>query len=173
MMRIDPKKPEAMLLSDNSLRADTLEELLEMAFPLDADDAVLYWNEIPVPISYKYDLPVMLEEIEEAIGAVNLGELETSVQWPSNTFRASWVIRRCGERVKIAAEWESVAQDREAELNESGVAEVSAAGFLEAWSKLLCTARTALLSAGYTMENCRDWDRLESIIEACGGTRPS
>ena len=165
-MRIDPKKPEAIPLGAKAAKTETLEDLLESAFPLDTDDAVLYWNEIPVPISYKYDLPVMIEEIEEVIEAVVDGE-STSVQWPSNTFRATWHLRRYGERMKIAAEWESVAHNREIELNDSGEVEVEVTGFLENWSKLIDTAQTALLNAGYSEDNCGDWDRLGSIIDSC------
>jgi len=71
----------------------SLSDAIQTVFPLEAEYALIVWNWVYIPITYKYDLSLMTEDI---IGLIELMMSERSgnqtIQWPSSTFAATWSV---------------------------------------------------------------------------------
>lgn len=88
---------------------DSLCAALETVFPLYTEDAIINWNHVYVPVSYKYDLSVMVDDVLQIIEALQSSPQGRLVNhWPSNTFAASWEIDWKDGMLKIHSEWTSV-----------------------------------------------------------------
>ncbi len=166
-MNIEPGRPSAIPRRADSRSRATLSEFVEEAFPMETDDAILSWNGIPVSLSYKYDIAVVIDEIEEVIEGVSEGVEDFAVVWPSNTFQGHWQVSVTENLVGITAQWQELAHGKEALLNEHPEVSMSTDDFLWEWAKLLTTLRRALLAAGYSTTDCVEWHRLERLIELC------
>jgi len=58
---IEPGTPEHCTV-DGGLARD-LGDAIQAAFPLETEDAQLVWHRLSVPLSYKYDFSVIIEDI--------------------------------------------------------------------------------------------------------------
>ncbi|WP_208178664.1 hypothetical protein [Hymenobacter negativus] len=154
-----PTQPGAKEPEDTSLG-----EALESCFPYLLDGARLHWNGVPVPLSYKYDLSIVVHNV---VGLVRQLRTVTqgsfSICWPSNTFHASWLVEMAAGRVRVTASWHSVsAQDGPLEeaLNAVPVVEAEQAAFMAQWVALLRLAHQYLIATGYTLEELEDYGPL-------------
>lgn len=145
--------------------ADTnLGEALESCFPYLLDGARLHWNGVPVPLSYKYDLSIIVHDVVDLVRQLRTGtQGNFSLCWPSNTFQASWSVEIAAGRVRVTASWYSVsAQDGPLEdvLNAAPVVEAEQAAFMAQWVALLRFAHQRLIETGYTLEELEDYGPL-------------
>jgi hypothetical protein len=142
----------------------SLGEALESCFPCLLDGARLHWNGVPVPLSYKYDLSIIVHDVVDLVQWLRTGtQGSLSICWPSNTFRTDWQLAVAGGRVQITAYWESVsAQDGPLEdaLNAAPVVEADQAAFMALWAALLRLAHQRLIETGYTLEELEDYGSL-------------
>jgi hypothetical protein len=125
----------------------TLSDAVQTVFSLD-ESAFLKWNGLTLPLSYKYDISVMLEDIVEMVLAVRKTESGLfQVDWPSSGFPVHWTIKWAASEVEVHA------QPR----NEPGAVDlvgreqvrVDRGSFLGAWQALLRTVLSCLEGAGY------------------------
>jgi hypothetical protein len=139
----------------------TLSEALESCFPHLLDGAVLHWRGIAVPLSYKYDLSIIIQAVLALVRHLRTGSGKNfAIAWPSNTFRTDWHVALIGSRVRVTAAWESVSAQwgpLEEALNAAPVVEASRADFLAQWVALLRFANQALLDTGYTPAELEDY----------------
>lgn len=137
-----------------------LGEALESCFPCLEDGALLYWNGVAVPLSYKYDLSLIIHDVIALVRHLRTcsrGNLV--ICWPSNTFHATWHLEVVAGRLRITASWNSVSAQfgpLEDQLNGAPVVEVSQADFMKQWVALLRLARQALLDTGYVPGELED-----------------
>src|SRR5262245_47085586 len=67
-------------------RVATLAEAIDAIFPAATEDAYMLWNWIPIRVSYKYDLYVMIDDIAELLGRLlSIAAGDHRVFWGSNT----------------------------------------------------------------------------------------
>src|SRR5437016_710667 len=96
------------------IRVEDLAAAIQAVFRLDSEDAILFWNWVPVRISYKYDLSVMIDDLLTLLNdLLSVPGGRRSVYWGSNTFQAEWHLVWADGRVAITAQWESVAGNYE------------------------------------------------------------
>lgn len=131
----------------------TLEDAMETVFPLEAEYAILIWNWIYVPLTYKYDLSLMVRDIVRVVDSVlSHATGSTTVQWPSNTFAATWRIEWEARSIRIDAEWTCVLGDVEALLCGRPTVVMTPNRFVAEWKRPLEIIAAALSRAGYTEE---------------------
>lgn len=145
-----------------------LSDAIQTVFPLETECAILVWNWVYVPLSYKYDFSMMIDDI---IGLLDAILIEPSgrrtVQWPSNTFACTWRVEWDTHLTTVEADWVSVIGNTEAMLAAAPKIVVESSGFVEEWKRPLEVIRDGLTSAGYTSE-LPGLDRLTATIRKIG-----
>ncbi|AWM79933.1 hypothetical protein DKL61_05930 [Gammaproteobacteria bacterium ESL0073] len=97
---------------------DSIGDLLEDIFPLNTEQCIMFWNHVCIPLSYKYDISIILDDIIFIINEVSNntnGYLE--IDWPSNTFSAKWYISWDSVDLKINTKWYNIVGNIESILN--------------------------------------------------------
>ncbi len=87
----------------------TVGDFLERCVPSESEVAIVNWNGVCIPLSYKYDLSVFIEEIMMMITALTDSEDGQFADcWPSNTFFVNWKMSWVGENLEVEADWKSL-----------------------------------------------------------------
>jgi hypothetical protein len=126
----------------------TLSDAVQTVFPLD-ERAFLKWNGMTLPLSYKYDISVMLEDIVEMVLAVGkTGSGLFQVDWPSSGFPYHWTVKWDASKVEVHAQPRQ--EPGAVDLGGHERVRVDRGSFLGAWQALLRTVLSCLEGAGYT-----------------------
>ncbi len=139
---------------------ESVSDAIQTAFPLETESAILSWNWVYVPLSYKYDLSMMVECVVELVGELDANVAgRKTIQWPSNTFASTWQLEWSDGVVTIHSEWLSVVGGSESALTAVSAVVMDCSAFLAEWKRPLEVVVAALVSAGYTSE-LRGMDQL-------------
>ncbi|GAA4325937.1 hypothetical protein BJY14_006153 [Actinomadura luteofluorescens] len=107
-------------------------------YPMDTEAAILFWNRVPVRLEYRYDIPVLLDDLVPLLEEVQDPEVpQTEVYWASDTFSAEWNVARDGDSLRIVSRWESVHGSYESLLNDRSQLTVRIDSFVAEWLKVL------------------------------------
>ncbi|MFI3230939.1 MAG: hypothetical protein R3Y29_05265 [bacterium] len=83
-----------------------LSEAIYTIFPLKTENAILFWGEEQIELSYKYDFSIMIEDILEMIFNLQTQTVgEWSVDWSSNTLTTNWNLIWSEKNLEITAVW--------------------------------------------------------------------
>jgi len=116
----------------------TLCEAIETMFPLLTEFAIMVWNDVFIPITYKYDISIIINDVLALVTSIADQEAGTTViEWPSNTFRARWALTWAANEVTIKSSWESVIGGTESLLNAASDLIIEKDAFLAEWGSLL------------------------------------
>ncbi|WP_405288860.1 hypothetical protein [Methanobrevibacter sp.] len=132
-----------------------ISEAIETIFPMNTESAILQWNCISIPLSYKYDISYMIWDILNL-----LEQLQTEpqgmmmIQWLPDTFRVDWKIVWKDNQMTIKSYWESVVGGLEELLNQKPVISLKIDNFLYEWKEVLYTLICALKDSGYKKNLC-------------------
>ena len=150
---------------------ETLDEAIETVYPLQTESAFIVWEHVFIPLSYKYDISVMLSDILKILEALmTSSEGEHIVHWPTNTFAAVWRMHWKNEHMTIHAEWRELVGGLETLLNSHNKPlTLNKHNFLCEWKQILCNVMNALTGAGYTEQNLPEMMRLISVYENIQG----
>jgi hypothetical protein len=128
---------------------ETLDEAIETAFPLNTECAFLVWHHIPVALSYKHDIAVMMGDLCALLPAILCEPAgQRTVAWPSSTFRADWTVTWREDELIIEARWVCVTGGLEQALNASGAVSMSKVQFTREWKEVLGQVLNALEQRG-------------------------
>ncbi|MEV6688879.1 hypothetical protein AB0N28_26645 [Streptomyces sp. NPDC051130] len=107
-------------------------------YAAEAEDAVLVWNQVPIRLTYRYDIPVLLGDLVPLLEEVRRPEFAAAeVFWGSDTFCAEWMLTREGDDVHIRARWHGTLGSHESSLAERGDVTVAAGEFVSEWCEVL------------------------------------
>jgi hypothetical protein len=130
------------------------------------------WNLIPVRINYKYDLPILIDDIPPLIDTLMSSELGSyQVSWGSNSFRAKWYLEWVENQLTISSDWDSVAGNYEALLNQNNQIVVDKLGFLNEWKVLLIKIIESVKISGIQIKNQEEFTEicnLSSVLPKFG-----
>ena len=142
---------------------DSLSGAIENIFPLYTESAILVWNYISIPLSYKYDISYMIDDILNLI--LNLQEKESGkkvIHWLPDTFRCNWGVSWENEQLKIESQWECTVGHLEGLLNEKPIVMLSIEAFISEWKEVLHVIIKGLTACGYNEKNIKGmWQLLE------------
>jgi hypothetical protein len=128
-----------------------LSDAIQTVFPLETECAILVWNWVYVPLSYKYDFSMMIDDVIALIDAMQVEPSgRRTIQWPSNTFACTWKVEWDARVTTVEADWVSVVGNTEAMLAAVPKIVVESSGFVEEWKRPLEAIWGGLTSAGYT-----------------------
>lgn len=129
---------------------ETLSEAIESAFPLRTENVILRWNYISIPLSYKYDISYMVEDILRLIDFMQSSDVgKMVIHWLPDTFRCDWLVEWRDDEVQICSKWECTVGHLETLLNEKNSVSLSLSDFISEWKEVLAVLISALGRCGY------------------------
>ena len=144
-----------------------LSEAIEDVFLLNTENAFICWNHIYVPVSYKYDISYMIDDIMKIIKKLQEKEQGSiTICWLPDTFRSDWNIEWQGEELFITSHWESTVGNLEELLNENNCIKLSTTQFINEWKKVLGIIIDVLQHNGYCEKNLDGMKDLISVFES-------
>lgn len=154
-------QPSSLVSPDDS----SLGEAIETIFPLRTDFALLVWNNVYVPLTYKYDISIMINDIILMLDSVAVKEEGSiTVVWPSNTFRTQWTLSWSATDLAITTTWESVLGGTESMLNRVPSLSLDKNTFLLEWKPLLNKIRDSILMNSGNMDTKDMLEVLDSVL---------
>lgn len=160
---IQASNPRA--LSSFQAEDEGLVDAIQTVFPLESEFAFIIWNWVYVPVSYKYDFSLMIEDVInllEAMMAASNGEL--AISWASNTFSATWKVS-WEQETTVAATWDSTLGDTASLLRERSSLTVPTQDFIAEWKRPLELVGNALVTAGYKARELPGLERLVRVSQ--------
>ena len=99
-----------LFLSSSSEIVSDLAEAIQVVFPIDTEDAFIVWNYTYIPLGYKYDLSVIIDDLLPMLSDL-ITQKEGSYRacFGSDTFNAEWNLEWYDEKLYIAAKWNNLA----------------------------------------------------------------
>ena len=84
-------------------------DALQTVFVTNTEKLLLCWNAVYVPVSYRYDFSLLIEDVVDLCDAILASPNGSRhIEWPSNTFQATWELRWTGQTISIHATWRTV-----------------------------------------------------------------
>ncbi len=165
---IQASNPSALRVHDPD--DEGLSDAIQTVFPLDTERAILAWNRICVPWSYKYDVSLLADDILDLLEIMLDDDAgDRVVEWPSNTFAATWSVVWDAERTTVHAKWSCVTGGLEALLGSRDSVTIPKREFLSEWKSLLGVVERALDRAGYTEEELHGLGRIRRVLARLPG----
>lgn len=144
-----------------------LSEAIESVFPMNTENLILFWKHIGIPLSYKYDISYMIDDILMLLQRIQSeSKGEVSIHWLPDTFRADWKVSWKEEVILIEATWENLVGDLQKLLTDAKTVEITKEEFLSEWKMLLEVVMKALKNAGYHQQMEEEYEKLAKIF--CG-----
>ena len=163
----NPEFKEMKNPDDNSLA-----EAIESVFSMNTEYAIMMWEHICIPLSYKYDVSYMIDDVLKLLEMMqNEISGKTIVHWLPDTFRCDWQVEWAGGTVHIFSKWECTVGHLENLLNCHNYISLSVAEFISEWKKVLGIVINGLECAGYDQEELDGMFELVNryeIIEKAG-----
>lgn len=149
---------------------NTLADAIESTFLLNTENAILMWNYIGIPLSYKYDISYMMEDILVLLNALqNTENGKLRICWLPDTFRCDWTIRWNMEKLDIQSHWENTVGHLEVLLNEKSYLSVKKDNFIKEWKSILGKVIVGLKNCGYEEKNIKGMKKLIQQYESING----
>lgn len=154
-----------------NLNDKCLSEAIESVFPLYTENAIMMWNHISIPLSYKYDISYMINDIIKLIGNLQ-DEISGKIviHWLPDTFRCDWKVEWAEGMLCICSDWECTVGHLEKILNYQNSITMSVTDFINEWKQLLDIVITGLKYVGYDKieiegmnELFKQFDRISGI----------
>ncbi len=140
-----------------------LSTAIETIFPMMTEEAIMVWKTIHIPLSYKYDISWMIDDILNILENLrNTTNGELCINWASDTFANLWNIKWDIDDVVISSKWGSILGHTEQLLELKGPIKVSKRSFENEWKKVLYNIIDGLRQSRYSEDNLPGMDRLVS-----------
>src|SRR5689334_16049310 len=78
-----------------------LNEAIQSIFPFKNEYCFVVWNHIFIPVSYKYDISFMINDIIRILDFIKRGDGCLEIHWASDTFASIWRIECTSQSIKI------------------------------------------------------------------------
>ncbi len=151
--------PDFEKLCDDS--DSTLSDAMETVFLMNTEDAYMIWRHISIPLSYKYDLSYMIDDILNLIEQLQKEMCGTKyISWLPDTFRSDWKVEWKNGKLIIYAEWYNITGGLEKILNKDNCLQMNIDDFLKEWKKILETIYYSLKQCNYTENQIYNMKRL-------------
>jgi hypothetical protein len=106
MIKIQISNPRLLGIKDDN--DSNIEDAIETIFPSNTEYAFLIWNNIFIPLSYKYDISKMINDFIFLEKFIDSNEEEINIYWASNTFSSIWKLQKKQNMIKIQSKWNCV-----------------------------------------------------------------
>lgn len=145
---------------------ESLSDAIESLFILNTESAILMWNHICVPLSYKYDISYMIEDILDLLFSLQKKEFgRKTIEWLPDTFRCNWLIVWNAGNMEIQSKWECTIGHLEQILNKVPCVMLSVDTFLSEWKEVLRIIINGLEKGGYDDVHIKGMGHLREQFE--------
>jgi hypothetical protein len=142
---------------------ECLSDAIESSFPLLTENAILMWNHIAIPLSYKYDISYMIDDILTLLNSLSIENGEMVIHWLPDTFRSDWEIQWDKQVLKVSSRWECTVGHLENILNMNSEISMTIDDFKQEWKKILGIIIEGLKTCGYSASAIADMKKLISV----------
>ena len=150
------------VLKEHDLEDKNISDAMETIFPLYTESAVMMWNHICVPLSYKYDISYMMDDILDLLDdLLQVKEGRRGISLLPDTFRSDWDIVWGSGQIRIISHWESVTGNLEGLLNANNRVSLKIAEFISEWKQILYIVLKGLEDNGYMESGIVNLKRLK------------
>lgn len=150
--------------SEYDINDTKIMEAIETIFPMRTEMVIMVWNHICIPLSYKYDISYMVDDIINILKElVAKKEGCIKVNWLPDTFCCQWVVKWKENIVKISAIWNNVIGDILEPLNSNSDISMNKFDFINEWEQVFYNIKKALQECGYNDINLEDMSQLIQI----------
>ena len=152
---------------------DDLSEAIQSIFPMETERAFIIWNYTCIPLSYRYDISIMIDDIIPMCSMlINQVTGSYKVNFGSNTFNTSWSLSWSENELSILASWNNVTGNLdELVLSTCRRLETKVDSFLSEWKELLSRIAMSVKSSGIQMVDSESYESMlktKSEIKAFG-----
>lgn len=138
-----------------------LADAIESIFLLNTENAILMWNYISIPLSYKYDISYMMGDILKMLNVLQSKEKgELTIHWLPDTFRCDWTIWWDTKKINIHSHWENTVGHLEMLLNEKPNISLKKDDFIKEWKSILGIVISGLEKCGYDEKDIQGMKQL-------------
>ena len=133
---------------------------------METEDAIIVWNHIYIPLSYKYDLSIMIDDIlPMCLSLLERDEGNQEICWASNSFNAVWKLSWFSGKLNVSAEWNSIVGDIDSVATNCNVLNITVDQFLGEWKGLLVKLLEAIKSSRITLKDRGNYILLEDLLQ--------
>lgn len=144
---------------------ESLSDALQAVFASNTERLIMIWNGIFIPLSYKYDISLMVDDILVLCSEMLAAESGSQrIGWPSSTFTVVWDVEWSGATVSVNGLWNCVIGGTEAQLARKPGILMPRVEFLSEWKRPLEIVLNALREAGYTERQIRGFGGLVDVV---------
>lgn len=144
---------------------ESLSDAAQASFPPHTESMIIVWNRVCIPLGYKYDVSLVLDDALDLVVAMTTEAASTrTVHWPSTSFGASWTVTWADSMTTIHATWRSIVGDTEKLLRDSGPIAVPVESFVAEWKRPFEIIARAIRGAGYSEQQI---PRLATLEHVC------
>ncbi|POP45808.1 hypothetical protein CHU32_08335 [Superficieibacter electus] len=144
-----------------------ISKFIEDLFPMETEDLMICWNGVRFSLSYKYDIPIIFDDVIQMINNINSSQKGMlNVFWPSNTFRSDWKISWNNENIQCNTIWESVSGNVESVLNRVSSLECTKDYFIGEWIAVLRMIKKKIIKSGVNPNLILEMKELDELLEA-------
>lgn len=142
-----------------------ISEAIETIFPMMTEDALLVWDTSYIPLSYKYDISYMIEDILHMLKSIRENPKgQIKIAWPTNSFACNWTLTWGNEILIINSKWRPEPGNPLDNLSEL---KINILAFTYEWKMVLRILIENLEICGYNKNNLKDmnmlYDEFQSI----------
>ncbi|WP_281635419.1 hypothetical protein [Flavobacterium marginilacus] len=155
--KIQISNPEVLNILDVDVLS--IEDAIEAIFPLETEYAFIEWNYIYIPLSYKYDISLMINDFIKIyifLNDKNSNYLE--IHWSSNTFASIWILSKESNNINIKSNWNNVLGQLKNLLNENNEILINNYDFKREIGVMIKFIKNSLDGVGYNSLNIEDWN---------------
>lgn len=159
------------ILNEKDEIDETLSSAIETIFPMMSEDAIMVWNNIHIPLSYKYDISYMMNDIVDMLNALRKNKTgQLKICWLPDTFRSDWILKWDNNKIYIEASWGDTLGELTNLLNNVPDIAMEKGDFIKEWKQLLSNVINGLKKCGYSEKKIlemtkliREYDKIEDI----------
>jgi hypothetical protein len=143
---------------------ESLSDAIESSFPMLTESVILMWNHIAIPLSYKYDISYMIDDILVLLNSLSTKQNgELVIHWLPDTFRSDWEVQWDKQVLKVYSRWECTVGHLENILNINPEISMKTDDFIYEWKKVLGIIIEGLKTCGYSVLTITDMKKLISV----------
>lgn len=161
---IQSSNPSVQALSRRQRHVETLCQGIQRVFPLNTEEAIIVWNNLYIPIDYKYELSVIINDLLPFLSCLLTSKNGSyKLGFGVDTIRAIWDIDWDQDQIRINSEWDIAPGNLKELLNKHNSIELNRDAFLAEWKKLLETIITSINKANILIKNQYEWEQILEI----------
>lgn len=156
-----------IILETYDCHCTDLSDAIQSMFPMETETAFIVWDCLSVPLSYKYDLSIIIDDLLPFLDRlINDDSGSDLIMFSSSSFMVDWQINWSDNSVNIESSWKEIAGGCRGLLtclNERNTLNIDLNLFLSEWKRLLQILMIAIEQSGVVIQDTSAVQQLKNI----------